>query len=216
MADARHLLRALAAADRPAAVAGACVCARSVSRWFGADPRPGVAIARAEGWIGAVVSVAACRTAGEAAHRAAFELYASGGRAAANAAHAAGYAAGAVTDGGDAERAADAAGTAAGNAAGRGWREAAAGHLELLAAQIGAMACAGTVPSPAEVLVAPVPAQVAWDWLSAQPPPPLTVATLLEAHQRAARLGLDWADPVQRAVAERVDDEALARSLLRG
>ena len=41
-----------------------------------------------------------------------------------------------------------------------------------------------------------------------------TIPELLEAYERAERLGLAWTDPLQRAVAERATDEEWARELL--
>ncbi len=42
------------------------------------------------------------------------------------------------------------------------------------------------------------------------------MAQLLAAHDHATALGLDWSDPVQRAVAERVQDVARFSELLQG
>jgi hypothetical protein len=215
-ADARRLLRSLAGVDPRAAVWCACLAARGVLPLVvPGELRPRRALEAAEAWLWGRADAEGCVSASDAAHRAAFDGYAVGGRAAANAAHAAGYAAGAVGDVSDAVRAVDAAATAVGNAAVRGWREASANHLAALAGELAAAGWPLTVPTAAEVVAAPAEAQVAWDWLSGRPEPEAqTVAALIEAHARAGRLGLDWADPVQRAVAERAVDEDGARGLL--
>lgn len=59
-------------------------------------------------------------------------------------------------------------------------------------------------PSADMVLAARPGAQVAWDWLCAQPCcPSLRFDRLSDALRRARGLGLDWSDPVERAIAER-------------
>jgi hypothetical protein len=72
-----------------------------------------------------------------------------------------------------------------------------------------------TTPAPDAVLAAPAAVQVAWDAVWDPGAADHTMPALLEAHARAARLGLDWDDPVQRAVAERAVDEAAVAALLR-
>lgn len=60
-----------------------------------------------------------------------------------------------------------------------------------------------------QILGASNAVQVAWDAVAASAPEP-TIGALLEAHARARRSGLRWEDPVERAVAERSRDGALA------
>ena len=62
------------------------------------------------------------------------------------------------------------------------------------------------LPTPASLRGAPPAAQVAWDRLCGREGDP-TISALLSAHARAERLGLDWKDPIQRAIAERATDD---------
>jgi len=75
-----------------------------------------------------------------------------------------------------------------------------------------------TMPSPEQLRAAPAAVQVAWDavgdTLGDRAVVELTMLALVEAYARAERLGLDWDDPVQRAVAERTVDEAAVAALL--
>ncbi|MEZ5397927.1 MAG: hypothetical protein R2724_34885 [Bryobacterales bacterium] len=216
MRDVRQLLRTLADVEPRAAVAGACQCARSVLPLVPAgEARPADAVAAATAWLAGEVGSRACRRAAKAAHAAATDGYSAAGRAAANAAHAAGYAAGSVLDPRDAPRAAEEAGLAVGNTGGRSWRETGAEHLRALFEAVSAAPWPLLAVTAEEIALGPAEVQVAWDWLAGQPEPPFTIGDLLQAHARAARLGLEWSDPVQRGVAERVADEAAASALLR-
>jgi hypothetical protein len=73
-----------------------------------------------------------------------------------------------------------------------------------------------TLPEAAQVRAALAPVQVAWDWASATVDPD-RVPERAEAYARARRLGLDWDDPMQRALAAWApDDEDRLRVLLAG
>lgn len=69
--------------------------------------------------------------------------------------------------------------------------------------------------TPTTLHAAPEAVQVAWDRV-ADCRADHTMADLVEAHARAQRLGLLWADPAQRAVAERAQDEDAVRAILAG
>ena len=88
--------------------------------------------------------------------------------------------------------------------------------LARLAALIGRERWALAAPSAAQVRAASPAVGVAWDWIASagEAGGDLSIAALIEAHARAERLGLDWRDPVARAVAERASDEARVRDLL--
>jgi hypothetical protein len=62
-----------------------------------------------------------------------------------------------------------------------------------------------TVPSPSQLCEAAPVIRAAWARVAGRVEGPQTIRALLEAHARAARLGLMWYNPVQRAVAERAD-----------
>ena len=69
--------------------------------------------------------------------------------------------------------------------------------------------------SGAQLRAAPCALQVAWDAVSeGDAGGELSTSAFVEAAARAERLGLDWDDPVQRAIAERATDEDRVRSLL--
>lgn len=68
-------------------------------------------------------------------------------------------------------------------------------------------------PTAAQLQRAPPAVAVAWDAV-AHSRAEHTIGALLEARARAERLGLDWAEPVQRAVAEHARDEEQLRVLL--
>ena len=71
-----------------------------------------------------------------------------------------------------------------------------------------------TVPTAEQLATARPEIAVAWDWLVEQPTPEASDAAPGLAYDRARRLGLDWGDPVQRAVAERALDEQKVRQLI--
>ena len=97
------------------------------------------------------------------------------------------------------------------------WRVARASrrHFAHLLSRVSAVRWPLTTPTPTQLHAAPYAVQVAWD-ASTDPSIDHTVAELVEARARAARLGLDWNDPVQRAIAERADDEERVGRLLGG
>lgn len=65
-------------------------------------------------------------------------------------------------------------------------------------------------PAPGDVAAVPEQLAVAWDRTLEAAPSPARSGSIVECVQRAERLGLDWACPVQRATAERAVPEALA------
>ncbi len=68
-------------------------------------------------------------------------------------------------------------------------------------------------PDPAQIEATPRAVQIAWDAVH-HADGDHTIAELFAAHARAERLGLDWVDPVQRAVAERTTDEGQIAAIL--
>lgn len=84
---------------------------------------------------------------------------------------------------------------------------------EGLLTAIGAQRWPMSIPTPAELSAAPAAVAVAWDSVS-DDRAEQSIDELLAARARAGRLGLDWSDPVQRAVAERATDEARLQGLL--
>lgn len=61
---------------------------------------------------------------------------------------------------------------------------------------------------PWQIRVSPMGLQIAWDWVNQTPREDQSMLELLEARARAQRVGLDWTEFVQRAIAERAGDEA--------
>lgn len=97
------------------------------------------------------------------------------------------------------------------------WSEARAAHLERSLHQVRAEPWSLTIPSREAIDTHPRPGVgVAWDALAHRAGPGTSIAGLLEAHGCAERLGLDWSDPLERAVAERVADEVYVGRLLGG
>lgn len=87
-------------------------------------------------------------------------------------------------------------------------------HLEQLHTLVSALPWPRTTPTAAQLHAAAPHLQVAWDAVcdaSAE----RTMAQLLAAYDYAQALGLDWADPVQRAIAERIGEPERIRVLLR-
>ena len=89
-------------------------------------------------------------------------------------------------------------------------------HLEALLALVSTIRWPRTAPAPDQRNAAAPALQVAWDALRPDLRTDHVVPDLLSAHDRASRLGLDWTDPVQRAIAERTTDEDHIRQLLAG
>ena len=216
--DVRALLRQLAVIDQRAAVWCACQCARTVLHllpaWAGQTSRalsPPDAIDLAEDWAQGRVPQAACWDAADEFRRRALVLGAAPAALVVRAA--------AVADPDDPDVAAEIGGivasaaTAAASAIGRHAGEAASGprHLVRLSALISAVDWPLTVPTPSQRLAAPPAAQVAWDLVAADARSDHAIPALVRAHARAGRLHLDWADPAQRAVAERATDEETLR-----
>lgn len=207
MADPRPLLRALAEVDRRAAVWAACQCARTVLHLVPeGEDRPRLAIETAEAWTrGEATADHLSARINEAS--AAYVGATSISLAAANAAYAA-YAAAAATTKPSAylHLVVDAGAEGYGSTAGAAWRPRAADYLAHLDALVRAIRWPRTLPTHAQILAAPGPLAVAWDAVC-EIDADLTLPELVEAHARAERLGLDWGDPVARAVAERATDE---------
>lgn len=91
-------------------------------------------------------------------------------------------------------------------------------HAAELRARIEAERWPRCTPTPEQLRLAAAPVAVAWDLVQGHAPPARpdqSVLELLAAHERATRLGLDWSDPVARAVAEQTQDEARVAALLR-
>lgn len=94
-------------------------------------------------------------------------------------------------------------------------RQLADAHLVVLGALVRAQRWPKTIPSVEDLEQTPFQAvAVSWDWLADTSEIDLSIPELVEAHRRAVRLGLDWHDPLSRAVAERAVDEESIRALL--
>lgn len=231
--NVEQLLYGLVRLDHRAAVWGACVCARSVEPWLPTTARaPREALARAEAWVHGQQTAASCASAAEAAYR--FNATRlppdSAERFAANlAAASAAYAAHATTS--DPAMAAAAASEAAVYAAQAlatattriphahedpTKRAAFEQHLASLLERVEAAPWPMTCPDRPQLLAVRSAVAVAWDRLASDPRTTHTIGALIPAHDRALRLGLGWAEPVQRALAERITDatEAEIRLLL--
>ena len=226
-ADVRDLLRQLATIDLRASVWCACACVRTAIHLAEVgDRRPLFALEAAEAWTRGEATLQACARAADEAEAAA---EAASGRSSvayyvANAANAAANAAwtasNAVTAAQDAARAVALA--ASGDDRGEG-ADPFERHLAALSGLVSAERWPLTWPSADQIRAARPGIQVAWDWLSAAagpgraaPTADLPVVDLIEARMRAHRFGFDWADPVQRAVAERASDEERVMDLLAG
>ena len=94
-------------------------------------------------------------------------------------------------------------------------RSAAPKHLAALLGLVSTERWPLTIPTPEQRAVAHGAVQVAWDFVSTDDRTDHTMTALIEAHTRAARLSLEWSDPVQRAIAERTTDEGSVQRLLR-
>lgn len=95
----------------------------------------------------------------------------------------------------------------------RTWDEAFRVHHETLFERLSRVRWTTSAPTLEQICSAPAPIAVLWDRLS-EGRGEQSIAELLCAFDRAARLGLSFGDPVQRAVAERIADEGWARSVL--
>lgn len=210
MTDPRHAIRALTATDRRGAVWCASLCALYVAHLW-TDPRPRRAVVLAGAWaVGVPVPAERLRAYDDAAGVAA-DVAAGVGRArpatsaAAYAACAAANAAAVVDDtAGAAANAATYAAYAAAIAAAAtvaAWVKRRDRHLSALAVLV----VHQTTPLVDVPLVGRPGALVAWDAAAADIGP-VRVGTLGDALARARRHRLRWYVPVERAVAERLDD----------
>lgn len=192
------LLQELGRVDRHAATWCACQCARTVLRYVPKrDKGPRQMIEIAEAWVRGEVTWLQCLTAAVGARTAA-AFAAQTPHIGSHAASAALTAAEAVAD------------TAADPDTRHEVRER---HLAMLLDLVSSIRWPLVEPDVTAVLAAPEAIAVAWDWLG-QREGEQSIPELLSAHSRAERLGLDWSDPVQRAIAERAVDEARVRELL--
>jgi hypothetical protein len=209
------LLRDLADTDERAAMWCACRCARTVLHLVPAgEERPRRAIEAAEEWVRGQRTRRRLRRVGYAAAIAGAAGqgdYAMAHSASCAAARAAAGAAGAVHSASTYADAVQYAVTAALDAARLARLE--APNMRQLLALVSAERWPRTVPAPEQLRAAPEAVQVAWDLVS-DITDDIAVPELAEAHDRAERLGLDWGDPVQRAVAERADDEERVERVL--
>lgn len=217
--DVRELMRLLAAADRRAAAWCSCRCARTTLYLVHeGEGRPRRAIEVTEAWVAGEATEAERERAADNARAAASYAYSAALAVADAPAHAVARAANAAAAAADPATAAEAAEEVAWAmtfaSVGRSDASLRAPHLADLLDLVRAVRWPLTVPSLQRICEAPSAVQVAWDWLSALPRTEASIAELVEAHQRAQRLGLDWSDPVSRAVAERADDEAHVAGLL--
>lgn len=205
------LLHKLARVDRRAAVWCACLCARTALHLTPRRvPWPRRAICTAEAWVVDEATVAACRLAAVRASTT--------DRAASCAARSALP----ESPPGTCFAAAHAAAThiahaiAGLGAGGPRWRRALSAHLDRLLVTVSAQRWPSTAPTPAQLQAAPDALQVAWDHTHTASPScgSLSIPELIVAWARGRRLGLDWSDPVSRAIAERPADEALLSRVL--
>ncbi|HHO52272.1 MAG TPA: hypothetical protein ENK18_15705 [Deltaproteobacteria bacterium] len=222
--DVEGLLYALVVVDRRAAVWCAAQCARTVGHLVpDTEPRPRLAIEAAEAWVrGGPIPP---RALAEAAHRAGYAERAAHERARiasragqpheAASATAAAYAARAakrVASSVRALRPASAAGAAARAAAHAAcdphdpagdlsatWERAYRAHLRILERLVRAERWPWTPQAP----------HAEPDQLSDPRTAGIPIPELLAARARARRLGLAWADPRQRAAAERAEEDPL-------
>lgn len=205
--DVREFLSQLANIDQRAAMWCACKCARTVLHLVPeGEDRPRGAIEVAEEWVrGNATKRQLRRVAGRVGPATRPEgIYEAAHAAARAASHAAGdgdeftsFSAGSVVD----------AVRHAVRLAGLDLPE--HHHLALVSSERWPL----TVPALEQLTIAPEVVQVAWDAVS-DDRTEHTIPELLESHARAIRLGLNWNDPVQRAVAERAFDEEKIRTLL--
>ena len=218
--DPEQLVRSLIAAEHRAAVWCACQCARTVLHLIPEDPRPGKAIETAEAWVRDEATREDCARAAEdvadavtAADAAADATAESAVYAVSQAVDAAYAAICAVTDADAAESAVYAVTTAAVFCVDP--NDATAYYVNR--AELHTLICAIrwplTTPAFEQLRAAPESIRVAWDLVANDNRTEHLIPELLEAHARAERLGLEWADPVQRAIAERVGDEDRIRAL---
>ena len=209
--EVEQLLRKLVEVDRRAAVWCACQCARTVL-CLGPEkeerPRR-VAIETAEAWVRREATEEDCKKAANAADDedddyAAYAAYAAD-TVSDSAASAASSAEAAVRS---------CAGQAASHTTGDDWQVARSRHLTHLLSLVSAIRWPLIVPTASQLRTASGAVQVAWDALTTTSGEDHTIPELIEARARAQRLGLDWDDPVQRAIAERAADEERVRELL--
>ena len=244
MADARDLLRTLAAEDRRGAVFCAALCAASVAHLVPVgERRPWRAVRLALAWgMGVQVPRERLRNANDAANAASNAAYAAAAAASADAAVLAAYAfaeaasaaaasADAAADAAaDAEAAADiaavayaaviaavASADAGADGASAASNQARVAHLARLHALV-LHQITPIAPTPTDVRRATPSAQVAWDRLIERCPDPVRTGTLGDALARARKARLRWTCPVERAIAERCDEAHLIELLatLRG
>ncbi len=200
------LFEHLTDADRRAAVWCACVCARTALH-LAPPGAPAHAIETAEAWIRGEASEADCRHA--ATHALDLDVAASSVAAA-------------VLDPAACYTAAHAAATSVAHATlglaapPRQLERARRAQLRRLAHTVETTRWPRTVPTGSQLQRSPEAIQVAWDQARTHPPtePDLSIEALIDARARAAAWGLDWHDPVQRAVAEQPSDSADVRRLL--
>lgn len=219
MSEVERLLQKLVEVDHRAAVWCACQCARTAFCYLAeSEDRPRIAIETAEAWVRGQATKEACV---EAAYRA----YARDGHteaqvSACNAACDAGrsVAVGDLNDYMEPYHAAHTSAVSYADDAARynpdDYDAARERHLATLFALVASIRWPWTQPDPEQRNAAPAAVQVAWDFVSLDPRADHSIPELLEAHTRAGRLGLDWNDPVQRAIAERTTDEEHVRQLL--
>lgn len=206
--DAHELLERLAQIDGRAAVWCACQCVRTVLHLVPDDEdRPRRAIEVAEAWAQGKITTAACRFAVGSARSAwrsvdrpprprwAFAIQASSLVAAPDRAHE--VVRPVVHAAGHDDQARDVEGV----------------H-ERLVALIHAQHWPLEAPKHKLIRSASSAVAVAWDFLTSNGRIAHTIPELVEAHARAQRLGLDWSNSVQRAIAERALDEGRVRELL--
>lgn len=242
--DARMLLRSLAMADRRAAVWGACLCARTcIDQVHPGEVHPRQALERAEAWVRGHATPEQCEAAAAHANRAVGDAMMTDDPAHYEACKSASAAVSAVSaprvvphaspdapDQGLQGAVADAATYAAcvthapveqavGEDATFEAREEAQDRANercwaALAVRLQAEPWPLTSPTETELEATPERVRQAWGSLAEDPRTEHTLDALLLAHARAGRIGLDWSDPVQRAVAERLSDEVQLRELL--
>ena len=207
-ADARALLRTLATLDHRAAVYAACQVARTVLHLVpeGEQKKARKAIKLAQGWVRGEVGMGKIyftkldyRPNESMALLAALLAFEAARQAAV------------WTNPGDqvfrlAPRCAHAAALAAMKASTEQERD---GRLARLRGFILVLRWPLTRPTAAQVQAAPPGAQVAWDAVAGVEGDDLSIAALVEAHERSVRFGVSWADPVVRAVAERAADREI-------
>lgn len=220
MIEGELRLGQLVAVDRRAAVLAACCCARAVLHLVPeGKQRLWEALEIAEAWVRGEASEADCRGACDAARSAVRRISSpllveasTAANAAAGAIQLAAYVEGAAYT---ADAVLHLAAEARTLEHADGWPESSAPHLEHLIGLVSSLPWPCTIPSQEQLQASPPSVQVAWDAVSGTASE-LTMAGLVAAHERAGALGLDWNDPVQRAVAERAGDLARVGGLLQG